>query len=1084
MKTSRAFALLLLIPAALMARDDSELGRPFLRSYSHIDDYSAHAQNWAVVQDRRGVMYFGNTLGVLEYDGVDWRLVPIPNGSIVRSLALDPGGRIWVGAVGELGYLAPGPTGELAYVSLLGQLPPEERDFRDVWFTYVQDDGIYFSSPRKLMRWRDGRFHTWQTTGYPHQVGGRLVVNQPGTGLTVLEGESFQLLPGGEATADLPKIFSILSHGDGGEMLLGLRDRPLVIFSPGAEPALRPFATEATEHLIHHRFYRGRGLPGGGYAFATMAGGVVIVEHDGRIRHLLDRAHGLRDNSVWDLGLDREGGLWLALNVGLARVDLGTPLTVFDAADGLDGTIEAIARHDGVLHVGTSLGLFALRHGRFEELAGGGPCWSLLSRPGGPLLAGTHSGVLAVRGSKVAPVLDGASNFYWLEASTADPAVVWAGSHEGLYRLRLGPGDFEVESLRHQVDAEIRSIAEDGDGGLWIGTYLDGVLHWSPDSDAGGPTLTRFGVNAGLPDPPRHIKVRWLDDRLLFATGAGLYEFDPASRSFFPCEALGPRFADGTLGVQRLTPSQDGDLWLRGIGVWDSQLPDWTTFSIRRPDGEASWTTGPLMRIGQAFNIFPEPGDVTWMGGTEGQLFRFDESRDKDYRQSFPVLVRRVVNKRNEVIFGGFGDAAPVVLEHTENAIVFHFAATSFDDESATHYSYLLDGFDDGFSPWTGETRKEYTNLPEGRYRFRVRAHNVYGTPGAEAEWTFEVRPPPWRTWWAYGLYALAVAGVLLLVDRRQGALARRREQRRAEVREARVRAAAAEREMVKARELEAKTQKLLRAEAQLVQSEKMAALGQLVAGLAHEINNPVNFISVGLPLARSDFDELAELVPAERRDAAFEKLRQSFDHSTQAIGEGASRAAEIVRSLRTFSRSDEAETQIADLHDSLDTTLALLAHETRDRIRVDKRYGELPVVECYAGELNQVFMNLLVNAVQAIPGEGTITVTTERGDGETVRIRIADDGCGMSEEARAKASDPFFTTKPVGVGTGLGLSISHGIVERHGGTITIESEPGRGTEVEVTLPLSPCRQAAGPGRSAAGPGRSAAGPGRPAAGD
>jgi two-component system NtrC family sensor kinase len=238
------------------------------------------------------------------------------------------------------------------------------------------------------------------------------------------------------------------------------------------------------------------------------------------------------------------------------------------------------------------------------------------------------------------------------------------------------------------------------------------------------------------------------------------------------------------------------------------------------------------------------------------------------------------------------------------------------------------------------------------------------------------------------------------------------------------------------------------------VQSEKMAALGQLVGGVAHEINNPVNFISSGLPSLRRDINKIAELVPEDHRDNRFDKVRGRLDKLAEAIGEGAQRTAQIVKNLRTFSRLDEAELKTADLHQALDVTLSLLHNQTKDRILIVRDYGDVPAVECYVSQINQVFMNLLVNAIQAIDDDGTITLTTSRDGDDRVRISISDTGVGMSEDVRQKIFDPFFTTKPVGQGTGLGLSITHGIMAKHRGTIDVESEPGRGTEFILTLPV------------------------------
>lgn len=245
-------------------------------------------------------------------------------------------------------------------------------------------------------------------------------------------------------------------------------------------------------------------------------------------------------------------------------------------------------------------------------------------------------------------------------------------------------------------------------------------------------------------------------------------------------------------------------------------------------------------------------------------------------------------------------------------------------------------------------------------------------------------------------------------------------------------------------------------AEAQLVHSEKMAGLGKLVAGVAHELNNPIGFIYANMGhFARyiGVLKSVCENATVSDEDA--EKAEKAFvtlEKLISSCSNGSQRIKEIVLGLRTFSRLDEAERKSVDLHEGIDSTLTLLEHHMKDRITVEKQYGDLPMVECYAGQLNQVFMNLLTNAVDAIEDEGTITIAT-RVENDGVAISFTDTGAGISKEAKSQIFDPFFTTKDIGKGTGLGLSISYGIVEKHGGKIGVESEAGKGTTFTIVLP-------------------------------
>jgi len=260
---------------------------------------------------------------------------------------------------------------------------------------------------------------------------------------------------------------------------------------------------------------------------------------------------------------------------------------------------------------------------------------------------------------------------------------------------------------------------------------------------------------------------------------------------------------------------------------------------------------------------------------------------------------------------------------------------------------------------------------------------------------------------------------------------------------------------------VEKRTRELRDMQAQLTQAEKMKSLGQLVAGVAHELNNPIGFVHANLQL----LDEyIQKLVEGQRTDADTERIRETISKLLSRSREGTQRVKKIVQDLRTFSRMDQADVQDADLHEEIDRTLALMEPRFKNAINVVRDYGDLPRVRCYPGQLNQVFLNLLMNACDAIDGRGEIRIKTRRID-EGVRLEFHDDGPGIPPEVQTRIFDPFFTTKPVGVGTGLGLSLSHGIVERHRGRIRVESEPGHGATFVIELPLdaTPSEETAAP---------------------
>jgi signal transduction histidine kinase len=273
----------------------------------------------------------------------------------------------------------------------------------------------------------------------------------------------------------------------------------------------------------------------------------------------------------------------------------------------------------------------------------------------------------------------------------------------------------------------------------------------------------------------------------------------------------------------------------------------------------------------------------------------------------------------------------------------------------------------------------------------------------------------------------------------------------------------------------------LKEAEMQLVESEKMASLGQLTAGIAHEINNPINFVTSNVKPLQRDIDMIldvlakveeltyAEMAPDEKKrqidalkqDYDFDYLKTEIGYLLKGINEGSSRTAEIVKGLRIFSRLDEDDLKKADINEGLDSTTIIVNNLLDNKIEIVKQYDSLPLVDCYPGKLNQVFLNIITNGIHALKSKfqdqkgGVVTISTRRSNDDKVIISIKDNGTGMTEQTKKKLFEPFFTTKDVGEGTGLGLSIAYNTIKKHNGTITVESEIGVGTEFIIEIPIA-----------------------------
>jgi len=1234
-------------PTRVIAANQQEIGIPYLRNFTP-KEYGADVQNWAIVQDQRGVMYFGNNSGVLEYDGVSWRLIPTANRSAVRSLAIGEDGKIYVGTQGEIGYLSPDFIGRLQYVSLRDSVPAEYRDFADIAKIYATAAGVYFQALDRFFRWSNRRMRVWKPATPFHLsfvVRDRFYIRQPGIGLLQMVEDSLQLAPDGEKFSEA-RIYFMLPY-DEDNILIGTREQGLFLYD-GA--AAKPFLTGIDAFLLENQIYHGAVLSNGHFALATLRGGAAIIDKAGKLQQILSKAAGIQDDNVKFLFPDRQSGLWLALDNGLTRAEAPSPFSIYDERTGLKGAIESIFKHQSTLYVTTRLGVFYLQplmagsagnafvqQPRFMPVSGiTAQSWSLLST-GKTLLAATGAGVYQIQGDRATLVRESDRQSLVLLRSGIDTARIYIGLENGLDALRFLPNSRNKwldEGKINGIDTEVRSIVETKEGILWLGTRSQGVIR--VDFSAGfsnRPKVENMDSRYGFPAEPGWVIVFSVTGEQAFVTDKGIFRFDLKKNRFSPDSIFVSVHADSSRIISEVKAGHASNVWMQvggELGV-----------ALRQHDGAYRWYTTPFKRCVDfgVWSIYPEDDGTIWFGGPDG-LVRYDASVQKDYAVDFAALIRRVIVDPDSAIWDGagagemdWGGATPV-LAYATNALRFEFSATSYDDPSANQFQYFLEGFDKSWSVWTKETKKDYTNLPEGEIKFRVRARNIYAHVGREAVYAFKILPPWYRTWWAYlfylGALALSVYGFIKYrtrqLEQRSRALEKTVQQRTEEIRQqadeletldgivkvinqevalgnvlrsllnqglklfpqaekasvlvfdhqqecfkfvaaagydldamqeitftpeqmtrryltgsekvgtgvyiirnlpARydaeklnlgslpksVLAMTVELEeqlegflvfdnlsdpeafdhsdarkldrfrshaisaIAKAKmllELQEKNAEIIKTQEQLIIQEKLASLGGLTAGIAHEIKNPLNFVNnfaeLSIELAEELREEMAKLKDRMEAPAAatIDEMLRDLEQNAQKINHHGKRADSIVRGMLMHSRGHTGTREATDINAMLDESVNLAYHglraqDTSFNIKIEKDYDAgVGKVEVLPPELSRVFLNVISNACYAANqkkktlGDSfspTLSVRSKN-FGDKIEIRIRDNGAGIPEAIRNKIFNPFFTTKPTGQGTGLGLSISYEIiVQKHKGEIKVETEEGRFTEFIIVLP-------------------------------
>ncbi len=743
-----------------------EAGRPFIRNYSP-KEYDAHPQNWAIVQDQRGVMYFGNGLGVLEYDAVSWRLIVLPNKSVVRSLDIDERGVIYVGAQGDFGYLAPDSVGQLRFVSLLSRVPEAERTFTDVWRTFVTQDGVYFQTSTRLFRYHSAtaQIKIWKPATRFNRaslVRGQLYLPQVKTGLMRVHGDSLQMLAGTERFAE--EIYAVLlPHGAHNAMLIATATQGLFIYD---NETATPFRTHADEFLRASEIYRGAVLQDGTYALATRLGGVALVDQSGHVR-VIDKSTGLRGNKVYFAYGDQHGALWLGLENGISQVEVSSPLSLHDELSGLRSTVYDVLRHRGVLYVSTNTGVFYLdaRDATFRPVAGiAEQSWAMLSCHE-DLLVATGDGVYRIAGERAIFTKESRGESFValaLQRSQRDSNRVYVGLTDGLASLYYDAArkQWRNEGRVPNVYEQTWSIIETGAEALWLGTDAQGVVRvqfsFAAERANAQASVERYGVAHGLASGG--VQVFKVAGKEYFATTSGIFGFDEKQKRFVVDSTFAVTGFGNTQEEYNLKEDRNGNVWLN--------FGKESAVARRQAGGGFVIEKKALLRFADspAIAIYPEADGVVWFGGADG-LVRYNGNASQDHAQKFSALLRRVIVGEDSVLYAGAPEATQPLavpqLSYRGNSVRFEFCAAFFQAESENRYQTLLEGFDEHWSAWSKEPQKVYTNLPHGEYCFRVRAQNVYQNQSAEAEYAFRVLAPWHRAWWAYLLYVAGFAALL-----------------------------------------------------------------------------------------------------------------------------------------------------------------------------------------------------------------------------------------------------------------------------------------------------------------------------------
>ncbi len=1222
---------------------NAQTGAPYILNFS-TREYRAHGQNFDIAIDKQGMLYVANFAGILQYDGISWRIIPSSNITKISSLCADSTGRIYAGARGEFGYLKSDPLGNLDFFNLSADLTDSNQVFSDIVSIEIINENVFFLSDKKIFTYHHDTLSIYSLSdplikGFT--ANHRLFLLLKTRGLVEFTRAGIIPVPGGDRFSETVPVAFMTAINDK-KILIGTSNQGFFTLQG---QSITPWQIESSAIIKDNILLCGTRLENGDIAIGTIRNGVIFLAPDGHILQTVNKSVGLADDNVNYIFAGKNNEIWLALNNGLALMEYPSPFMYFNDRGGINGGVQQIIGYNQTIYCATYKGVsyYDPEQAIFKELQDiKTTCWVLLNI-NQKLWAATSQGVFLIENQKVTPMTKSFSlNLHY---SPLTPNYLYISQLDGFYRWQFEGATLINPKRIGPADIEFREQIEDKSGRLWLISPSHGLYRVNLKDPS--MKMTRIDTSNGLPDLiGNHIHS--LASGIWITAKTGIFHWNEKENHFIKDDFLELDSLNHELWLYRMVEDPQGNIW--------TTLGDETNITMykKQKDGEYEKFQTPFLphREFVVWSIWRHLRGQVWFGGPDGILV-YNPTIEFPYSKPFYVLIRRVMIRHDSSLFEGNqtpDENQPLTLSYSDNTILFEYSATSYDVKGELLFQYYLEGFDKVWSNWTNTSAKEYTNLPPGKYGFRVKSKNIYQTEFESVKFEFTITPPWYRTWWAYFLYiilaGLTIAGLIRLrsiklmkekkeleniIHDRTAEVVQQKEELEKQSSELASKNSELEKinlivksinaeinftnllntilekmKVVKAvdnatalvidkgsdyyrykssllydmnqiediqltleetearylknceevyedifinrdfstatseplvdgyensssivvivakiekkvegflilenlsrkdafslrdlsllknlkehiiaafiktkilEDLQATFNNLKATQQQLVQSEKLASLGQLTAGIAHEIQNPLNFVnnfsgpSIDLAnelleyvekfktlLQEDDYDEILDLAEMIK-----DNLTRIKDHGKRAEG--------IVKGMLMHARGKTSEFQMYEINNMVSEYATLAYHGTRAnnkdftvslKFDLDPNVGKIRIVP---QDFSRVILNIVNNACYAINEKKQnltdsgnefspeITLSTHKIE-HFVEIRIRDNGTGMPPSVREKIFQPFYTTKPTGKGTGLGLSMSYDIVTQlHKGKMEVSSAEGEWTEFILTIP-------------------------------
>lgn len=776
-----SLVIALLFANITLQAQENEMGFPFVENFPP-KSYGFESQNFSIVEDKQGILYVGNLSGVLEYDGTNWRLVPL-NG--IPQLAVDDNNRVYVGCYNNFGYLKRNKKNLNEFVSLTSKLPEKIRNIGEVNKIVTQNNLVLFVAGTRLYSYDGNHLQMIDSSAIEinlFKVKNQIYVSRQPGGIFIYSKNGLTEINGGyKFTRN--SVLSILPY-DNNLLIKTLETKGFSILLKNGN--LVPFVTDIDEFIAVNRFSCAIQVTDEFYAVSTARCGFVVIDKNGKYLTGLNDQTGLFNDNVQQMYLDNRNNLWISLNNGISRTEVPSAFSYLNRNNGVHGGVSSICRYKGKLYIASTQGVFYLTPGlnydyenfNFESEKFK-PVKHIISDCNyffpfeNGLLVSADDGVYLIQNDISKKISDGLLET--IIRSKKYPEMVYLAKGTGLSAMTYKNGKWTEFKMLPKLKTSIRTLAEEEDGTLWLGTDYNGTikvqlnLGWNINAP-----FVSYKEGKGLPQNYNWLDVYYTSSGILFSTQKGLYRFDKINNIFYPDTLLGLDFKNGKRWVFPLIEDKQKNIWFSsGIeGVYSKE----TALAYYNGKGRKyTLVSTPFKKIKDFTieSIFPDSNAVVWFGSFDG-LIRFDTKYYDNDTSAIQILLRQVVIGLDSIVYSGVDaskdsitgitDTIIPIFKYRYNHITFHFSAPFFESPGDVMYQFYLEGFDNGWSPWEKIHLKEYTNLPEGKYVFHVRAQNVYGNVSREALYHFIIKPPLYRTWYAFLIYIVLLISFIFML--------------------------------------------------------------------------------------------------------------------------------------------------------------------------------------------------------------------------------------------------------------------------------------------------------------------------------